>query len=572
MVFKEARRRLKLGSLLPSYFIFTAYVHSNINLLKLDVRGETASITLEFAPLDKLINGIVSGIQQTHINDDGQYHYQICVVPWLEFLKYQIGSNIYHNKSVVEIITELFAELACVDYKFQLHKQYKKIAYCVRNNQSAFAFITRLMHEAGIYYYFNHQSDKHYLVITDALMPGTGNDFNITKCTGSFAKPCVGYFAKNYELQNQNFYAQSHTWETQTNPQHEILNKHSVGADLQYYQYSNSRSLETNQKLFTSLQKQLHTTEFRMQHYLALSNYAGIGVGDRFNLQDVGMKQENEKYYVYRIKHIAYDNSSLSGRKNTRNVVMYSNIMHCQNVITAFSKNLKSQDENIFYKQLSLNSATRQTAIVVGLDNHEDIYTDQLARVKLQFIWESEIYSCWVPVLTLWAGQQHASQIIPKVGQEVLVDFVEGNKDRPIILGVIANAQHPLPFNPHKHPYQTGLYAESKSTGHNTKIVNKICFDAQATSPNINVACGKDFTLTVRNDQLIKSTNTINTNVEKQDYCLKVGREINMQSQITIRLQVGGSYIEINKDNVIFAADKIDVVSLPSPPSLPRKR
>jgi len=374
--------------------------------------------------------------------------YQAEVVPRLWFLTRTSDCRIYQNQTVPEIIQDVLERHNIRDVELQLQGSYRKWEYCVQYRETAYHFIQRLMEQEGIYYYFKHEDGKHTLVLGD---------------TPSGHPPCPHQERARYEPTAGPGFAQPEDYVTSWRLQHELRPGRCTATDFNFETPTTSllSSLEskirqggnTSLELYDYPGEYLRRDEGEREVRLRLEQEEAAHIliqgasycraftpGYRFELTDHDRRDQNGTYLITSVTHSAQEGGFYSGIGGTQEATY-------DNTFTAIPYSVPFRPPRITPKPVVYGS---QTAIVVG-PSGEEIYTDKYGRVKVQFHWDrlgqyNEKSSCWIRVSQPWAGKGWGAIWIPRIGQEVIVDFLEGDPDRPIITGRVYNANQMPPY------------------------------------------------------------------------------------------------------------------------------
>jgi type VI secretion system secreted protein VgrG len=442
-------------------------------------KSVTISLNLDDSTA-RYINGVVTRFVQTGGNlNFATYHAE--VRPWLWWLTLRTDSRIFQEKTTPDIIKAVFGDLGFTDFRVATSATYTAREYCVQYQESAFDFISRLMEEDGIFYFFEHEDGKHTLVIADAssanaacpnlatarFHPASGsqNEFDIIY-RWSLEQQAV---PKTFTLEDFNF-------ET---PSAELLAKKdgSTGR-MEVYEYPGGYKAKADGDGIAAIRLQ------ELQHpalTMRGDSYCRAFVpGYKFAMTGHFRDDMNTNYVLRRVAHSATHEA-------------YSNTFDAYPLTVPFSPPRITPRARVM---------GAQTATVVGKSG-EEIWTDKYGRVKVQFHWDQqgkkdEKSSCWVRVAHGWAGQGWGMMFLPRIGQEVIVSFLEGDPDRPIITGSVYNAEKTVPYAlPGEQTKSTIMGYSSKGGGGN----NEIRFEDKKDSEEVYVHAQKDMTIKVENDR-----------------------------------------------------------------------
>jgi type VI secretion system secreted protein VgrG len=421
--------------------------------------------------------------------------YRAEVVPWLWFLSLGTDCRWFQEKTVPEIVTEVFKELGYNDFQLRLTATYEKRDYVVQYRESHLDFVSRLLEEEGIFYFFEHTAERHLLVLADAL---------------SAVRPCPGQDRAKLRRQAD--------WTSLTDTQDVVLSFHME-------QVARTGSVATTDYNFTTPMASLGATstgaepeerfEFpgrygvrehgdryarmRLEAIEADSQVARVQSkcraflpGYRFTLEDHYRRDLNKAYQIVQVRH-ALTNVGYTSADQTA--------FEYDNEVIAIPYTVPYRPPRGTRRPVVRGT---QSAVVVG-PKGEEIYVDKYGRVKVQFHWDrrgkkDEGSSCWVRVASPWAGKNWGFVQIPRIGQEVLVDFLEGDPDHPVIIGRVYNAENMPPYDLPANQTQSGLKTRS-SKGGGTEDFNELRFEDKKGAEEIYLHAQKDWTTMVENDR-----------------------------------------------------------------------
>jgi type VI secretion system secreted protein VgrG len=418
-----------------------------INFDDLVGQNVTFAVTLADGQSYRYFNGFISRFAQ--LPALGRLaRYQAEVVPRLWFLTRTADCRIYQNQTVPDIIQDVLQRHNVRDVEVQLQGNYRKWEYCVQYRESAYNFIQRLMEQEGIFYFFKHEDGKHTLVLADSP---------------SAHPPCPNQETARYEPSAGPGFAQPEDYVTSWRLQHELRPGRCTATDFNFETPTTSLMASLESKIRQGGNTSLEIYDFpgeylrrdegerevrlRMEqeeaaHILiqGASYCRAFTPGYRFELQDHDRRDQNGTYLITSVTHSAQEGGFYSGIGGTQEATY-------DNTFTAIPHSAPFRPPRLTPKPVVHGS---QTAIVVG-PSGEEIYTDKYGRVKVQFHWDrlgqyDEKSSCWIRVSQPWAGKGWGAIWIPRIGQEVIVDFLEGDPDRPIITGRVYNANQMPPY------------------------------------------------------------------------------------------------------------------------------
>jgi len=388
--------------------------------------------------------------------------YRMVLRPWLWLLSRNRTCRIYQRQTVPDILRDVFGRCDLKDMSTKLMGTYREREYCVQYNESDLRFVNRLMQEEGIYYFFQHGLKQHTLVLADSpfaheAVQGIetlhynredGQIEDNTPMIHSWASAKrllpgkVAHSAYDYTQPNASLEVESVDPEAQTMSEAEIYD-HSTS-------YNTVEHGEERSKLHIEEQRSGYDTGGGTTNAIALH------AGALFTLADAPRKLDNRKYLVTSLSFAADSGGFESGGAAP----------HFSSAIRAIESSVPFRTSRTTPRPVIPGA---QTAMVVGPKKHE-IHTDEHGRIRVQFHWDrygtsDENSSCWIRVAQTWAGASWGSQFIPRIGQEVVVEFLDGNPDWPLVTGCVYNGSNKPPFTLPKHATQSGIRSKSSQNG-----------------------------------------------------------------------------------------------------------
>jgi type VI secretion system secreted protein VgrG len=507
-----------------------------------EIMGKNVTVKLELPDNStRFYNGYVTRFTQK--GTLGRYYtYQAVVSPWLWFLTRTSDCRIFSKMTVPKIVEKVLNEHSVVDVKFDLSGTYREWEYCVQYRETDFNFVARLMEQEGIYFFFKHQDKRHTLVVADSYTAHettAGYESIPFIPSGRTTRPKQEYvdtwslereiMPGRYVMDDFNFETPSVELQAKT----QITRKHAH-ADYEMYDYPGEYELAAQGEHYVRRRLEQVQTQFELFH--AQGNPRGLAVGSLFKLTGHTRQDQNREYLVvgagYKLEYSEYESLEGGGSQ-------YS----CG--FTAMSSSEPFRPPRSTPKPIVHGP---QTAIVVGPAG-EEIYTDKYGRVKVQFHWDregkhDENSSCWMRVSHPWAGKGWGAISVPRIGQEVIVDFLEGDPDSPIITGRVYNAETMPPFGMPAGAVVSGIKTNThKGSGYNEMSMDDTAGKEKITihgQYDMNTTIEHDQTNTIHNDQ----TNTINNNqtsTVKNDKTTTVNNKFTetIKSDATIKILEG---------------------------------
>jgi type VI secretion system secreted protein VgrG len=446
----------------------------------------------------RYFNGFVSRFAQSG-SDLRFTHYQMEVVPWLWFLTRTADCRIFQEKTIPKIIEDVFQSRGFSDYKLSLTASYDQREYCVQYRETDFNFVSRLMEQYGIFYFFEHKDGKHTMVLADSPSAHQPCPKQAIAHYGLFsgnlsAEDVISGWQMEQELRTGKYSLTDYNFET---PSANLMATEptvvSVGGNSKYeiYDYPGDYLNSGQGNKLAGIRMQEEETGHLV--VTGSSVCRAFTSGYKFTLADHYRKDMNTSYVLTEIQHVATVGSSYSmGDAGTGE--RYSNHFTCIPADVPFRPPRFTPKPFV---------QGPQTALVVGKSG-EEIWVDKYGRIKVQFYWDrqgkkDDKSSCWIRVSQPWAGKDWGGMWIPRMGQEVIVDFLEGDPDRPLITGRVYNADETVPYALPAHQTVSTMKSRSSKGGGDGNY-NEIRFEDKKGSEQIFINAEKDMDLRVEND------------------------------------------------------------------------
>jgi len=465
--------------------------------------SQEALLTLKADGPDRYFHGIIWQFEHTGkigsnaLNDKHLYRAQI--VPFTQLLSLEQDCRIFQNKNVQEIVEDIFkdAKIPSDRYDFRLKNKEHKRRYCVQYRETGLDFINRILQEEGIYYFYEHSQDKHVMVFADdpvCYKPIAGND-TITFKPASGLVPDkevitgIGFSQRlcpgTYTQTNYNFKYPSRPLETKEGSKQETIRKYEI------YDYPGQYGEQDRGKKLTKAKMEGQTAALEQAN--GAGNCPRFISGHTFKLEGHDFSAHNKEYLLIEVVHNGRQPQTMEEQAGSGSGTTYSNIFRA--IPSSAAYHPEKSIEKPYIKGI-------QSATVVGPEN-EEIYVDEYGRVKVQFHWDrkgkkDDQSSCWLRCGQTWGGGGWGAVFIPRIGDEVLVDFMEGDPDWPVITGSVYNGANPplydLPANKTRSTIKTRSYPNSKG-------YNEIRFEDKAGQEEVYLQGEKDWNILIKNDK-----------------------------------------------------------------------
>jgi type VI secretion system secreted protein VgrG len=459
------------------------------------------NVTIEMTLADdspRYFNGFINRFSAGDEDEEGRRNYSADIVPWFWFLTQTADCRIFQNKTIPQIVEQIFQDLGFNDFETnEIKGNHKEWEYCVQYRETDFNFVSRLLEQEGIFYYFRHEAGKHTMVLADqknAYKDCVEKEVDYPYDFGS--RPLEDYITSwehNYEFHSgkwahtdYDFKKPSTNLMAQTNTKTNLVNikKYEI------YDYPG----EYVKKSDGEGEVRLRIEEEETQHDVveASSLCKSFTAGGKFKLREHRAKtEEGKKFVITSVQHSAnetmpYETGGGGGGQE------YSNSF------SAIPDSVVFRPARVTPKPLV---SGLQTAVVVGPAG-EEIYCDKYGRIKVQFHWDregkkDENSSCWIRCMQSSAGKKWGTVFIPRIGQEVVVDFLEGDPDRPLVTGLVYNDEQMPHYELPSEKTKSYIKTNSSKSGEG---FNEICFEDKKDEERVFIHAEKNMDTRVKND------------------------------------------------------------------------
>jgi type VI secretion system secreted protein VgrG len=563
--------------------------------------GQNVTVRLTLASgNDRYFNGFISRFSQGG-RDRDLISYHAEMVPWLWFLTRTSDCRIFQNKKVPDIVKQIFDEMNFKDYKLQLYGDVLEREYCVQYRETDFNFISRLLEEEGIFYFFEHQDGVHTLILANDPIehkpcPDQPQGRYEGSSGGAAQEDDIILEWRAQQEMRPGVYAQAdYNFEQPSQPLQASVTGNGSYEIFDYHPGEYRKAPEGDGLVRTRLQEMEGPT--LVAH--GSSDCRAFTSGYRFELTEHYRSDMNQAWVLTALRHTASQPGDFRSGSSQAD-------LHYQNYFECIPYSTPYRPARVTPHPVVQGS---QTAVVVGPAG-EEIFTDKYGRVKVQFHWDrkgekDENSSCWIRVAQNWAGKKWGAMFIPRIGQEVIVDFLEGDPDQPIITGRVYNAEQVTPYKlPDEKTKSTIKSNSSKGGGgynelrfedakgkeqifihaernQDIRIMNNLYETVGAAShrkvgkDHIEEIDG-DLHLAVKGDQneKVDGTVSLNAGVGYQakvgtNYALDAGTEVHVkagmnlviESGTMLTLKVGGNFININPAGVFVSGTMVMINS-----------
>lgn len=579
--FSESISSLFLGSLV--------FKSPKLGLTSKDVIGQGVTVSLYYLGEDKPrhFHARVNSMQLGDL--DGEVReYRLSLVPGMWFMSQANHHRIFENKTSVDIVKEIIASYGdFCPFEMKTEASYVKREYTVQFGETDFDFVARLLAEEGISYYFTHTDAKHLLVMTDATS-GYENceEYSIAYSNGgNDASPeanihrwqrSLNYHPDSVEMIDYNHNAPTNLYKQKMKTSNKFAQQPSkkqiedIGAYGFMVKGEGKHDFEaSHNKLVT--QRRLESYESDHDQAQGCSDAVSFVAGGRFELKHPAASEEKE-YILTSVEHIASDGNDQETR--------YENSFDC------IPSNVTPRPDYKHAKNVMRGPLTAKVVELKASQSSSNV--DPYRLIKVAFPWDSKYNSCWLRVVQSYAGSNWGASFVPRLDQEVLIEFIGGDPDRPLVVGALYNKDNE---GPQYSVTQSGYKTASKQ-------FNELRFDDKSGKEEIYVEAGKDYNFLIHNNQEgnIKNDQTVtidknrsitvaegnetkkiskgNQNITiggnqstsvkgsiktdtKDSAQLTAAKSITIKANQSIELKVGGSSIKIDPTGITLKAVKI---------------
>ena len=509
-------------------------------------------------------------------SDGGMARYTATLNPWFSMLKNRFDTRIFQGCTVEDVVTQVFALCTAFSrHEFRLSKPLKHYTYITQYRESDFNFVQRLLEEEGMFYYFEHTAEGHTMIICDdstTLVP-LPEQPQIRFHTASVTETAdsITQWSGNRQLQSGKIAVQTFDYRQPSNRlpvAMKSLNKQGDVDEFEIYDFPGQYTHGTYDEGEALLRLRVEALELKGKSFHGASNCRAMKPGYTFELlqhYDHDQGPADERQFLLMSVESEGHNNYLNGHPAS-----YYNTFSCVRKKIVFRPQLTTPRPTI---------SGPQTAIIVGPPG-EEIFTDELGRVKVQFHWDrkgehNDKSSCWVRVAQSGASGGFGSIQIPRVGDEVVVVFLDGNPDRPLVMGSLYNSQNTPPWSLPANKTQSGFLTRSMKGDGGT--ANFFRFEDKAGAEQIIMHAERNMDTEIEVDEThsVGSNRTITVggthtetikkdtvmNVQEGSLTIQVDNQfIQVNAKQHIILQVGGSSIKLTPEGIEIKGDAIDIL------------
>lgn len=508
-------------------------ISDNHAITQKDIVGKKLTVSLHYAKTPRYVNGYVTQFSMSDLNVEGMRAYKAIIRPGLWFTSLGGKNRIFENKSAKQILEEVLGEYSKVfQLTLKLNAEYITREYCVQFDETDLQFVSRLMTEEGIAYYFRHSDGQHELVLCDDPQAFYDCESEMVEYDGSGSHPTKhsihqwerksSYHTGGFEFKDYNEFTASkdNAQVVQTTSGLNGVSPYLLSAyGLNHFELHEGHKHKFKDSYQQALAKRaLEAQEAQFDTAQGNSDCPGFSAGGCFQFEHP-LSTEKGKYLLTKTTITASDSNSADSK--------FTNTFWCIPA-TVMPRPLAAVGAP---KMHSPQIAQVKEVKATTAESSQDPYT----QVKVSFPWNSAQNSCWIRVMQSFAGKNWGANFVPRVGQEVVITYINGNLDRPLVTGAIYNGANPAPnYTATQSGWKT-LYEASK--------FNELRFDDKNDEEEIYMEAGKDHNFVIHHDQTGKIENNQTLEI-KQERSITV-----LEGSETITIAKGDQVINLDKGN-----------------------
>lgn len=475
--------------------------------------------------------------------------YRLEMRPWLYHLTLGADCRIFQDMTAVDIIKKVFGDYGNAQFEVKVTGAQRTRQYCVQYRESDFDFVSRLMEEEGIFYYFKHENGKHTMLLCKGstgpvplVVPKLA--WSVVQTGGQLREDIIRQWRLTQQVGSLKFTHDDYDHEAPSTKLEKSTSrtaKYSSPGDLEVYDWPGKYAFPGDAaKNATEGQggARLEVDRYETAHIVATAETPcrSVGAGMTFGFTDHPDKAD----YLITAVNFTFDRGDHEATE--------------QSMGTGFSAHLRLVPKAVPYASPAFTPRAivrgPQTAVVVGPAG-EEIHVDKFGRIKVQFRWDrvgkkDADSSCWIRVATPWSSKGFGMISIPRMGDEVVVDFMEGDPDRPLIIGSVYNAENMPPYALPGQKTVAGIRSRSTLSGGATNF-NELRFDDKKGSEYVWLQAEKDFHRLVKNDATDEIGRDNQLEIARdhkgsigRSYDMSVGKTATIKVATDVHVDVGG--------------------------------
>ncbi|MEP5729427.1 MAG: type VI secretion system tip protein TssI/VgrG [Sulfitobacter sp.] len=468
----------------------------------------------------RMFSGTCISVESLGMQDGGD-HFVAQIRPWFWMLSLERNTRVFQDMTVIEIIEKVFGEHEIADFQLKNSETYLKREYCVQYRETDFAFLSRLMEEEGLYYFFDHTDafeKNEQLIICDGLTAHKDisgeREVEFKPRDGSDAKSggTIGEWADSESITRGKVSLTDYDFEAPSVRQMETTEIFKGDhVHRKYEHYDHPGHFRGDKELGdTRTRVRIEADAIKFKTYRGGGDVKHFGTGFIFELIEHPEERNNGEYLITEAVHFIQDSEEMADNSDSWMAIKPQNIDIPEEVTNDYSYTFAAVPSHEQYRAPFVTPWPEIPGIQIGEvvgPSGKEIHTDEYGRVRVLFRWDriseaDENASCWIRVVTQWSGNNWGLLSIPRIGQEVVVQFEDGDPDRPIVTGMMYNKDTMPPYVDPQQPTRTGIMSRSSPGGGETDY-NALVLEDEAGSEYVHFQSQKDYQMVVKDSAQI---------------------------------------------------------------------
>ena len=527
--FVELKGVEALSSLYEYRLVLTS---KNPNLAATDIIGQTIAVTIDTKGGERVLNGLVTDFGYLSEDEDEQsYHLYTCIMrPNMWYLTQRHDSRVFVDKDILEITRTILDEFG-FPYEIQCLNSYRKYGHSTQYQETSFNYLNRLFEQEGLYYYFTHTEGNNTLIIVDdnsAHSPIQGRatiPYHSAVTPGTPDKNYIDVWQQSDRLATKKMSVNDHSYKLANRKLDYNMSTHELGGiTTEHYDFYTGFATKDDAASYAQVRSQDYNAQSKRVN--AAGNVLTIAPGHTFTLSRHPHDAANTEHLII---HSEYDFKEAGYASGTEQ-------SHYRISFTAIPISYQYRAPRVTPKPQIIGS---QAATVTGPAG-EEVHTNGYGDIKVQFHWDrygpkNQKSSDWIRVAQGSAGGSFGSINTPRIGEEVLIDFINGDSDRPIVIGRLYNSANPPPWGYPQAAKQSGI--KSKSFNSPLDNYNELMFNDDAGFELVNLQAQRDLNSLIKNDETRRVNRDRTTTIDKDETVTVHGKRteiVDLDEHITI--------------------------------------
>ena len=502
------------------------------NLAATDIIGQTIAVTIDTKGGERILNGLVTdfGYLSEDIDEQSYYLYTCVMRPSMWYLTQRYDSRVFVDKDILDITRTILDEFG-FPYEIQCQNSYRKYGHSTQYQETSFNYLNRLFEQEGLYYYFTHTEGSNTLIIVDdnsAHPPIQGNPvipYHSAVTPGTPDKNYIDIWQQSNRLATKKMSVNDHSYKLANRKLDYTMSTHELGGiTTEHYDFYTGFATKDDAASYAQVRAQDYNAQSK--RITAAGNVLTIDPGQTFTLSRHPHDAANTEHLIIHAEYDLREAGYASGTQQS----------HYRIAFTAIPLRYQYRPPRVTPKPQIIGS---QAATVTGPAG-EEVHTNEYGDIKVQFHWDrygprNQKSSDWIRVAQGSAGGSFGSINTPRIGEEVLIDFINGDSDRPIVIGRLYNSANPPPWGYPQAAKQSGI--KSKSFNSPLENYNELMFNDDAGFELVNLQAQRDLNSLVKNDERRHVNRDRTTTIDKDETVTVHGQRtevVDLDETITI--------------------------------------